>query len=57
MGLRPNPKSVSVEARNDLEAPHVYKGHRNAQIVKGVNFFGPNTEYVVSGSDCGRIFI
>lgn len=25
--------------------------------VKGVNFFGPKCEYVVSGSDCGRIFI
>ena len=22
-----------------------------------MNFFGPNCEYVVSGSDCGRIFI
>ncbi|KAL3691481.1 hypothetical protein R1sor_005132 [Riccia sorocarpa] len=37
--------------------PQVYVGHRNARTVKGVNFFGPNTEYVVSGSDCGRIFI
>lgn len=37
--------------------PQVYEGHRNHQTVKGVNFFGPNTEYVVSGSDCGRIFI
>jgi WD40 repeat protein len=25
--------------------------------VKGVNFFGPKSEYVVSGSDCGNIFI
>lgn len=25
--------------------------------VKGVNFFGPNSEYVISGSDCGNIFI
>ncbi|XAR72673.1 hypothetical protein NMG60_11019392 [Bertholletia excelsa] len=37
--------------------PQVYKGHRNCDTVKGVNFFGPNCEYVVSGSDCGRIFI
>lgn len=57
MGLGPNPKLVSVEKKNELEAPQVYKGHRNAQTVKGVNFFGSNTEYVVSGSDCGRIFI
>jgi len=25
--------------------------------VKGVNFFGPKSEYVISGSDCGNIFI
>lgn len=24
--------------------------------VKGVNFFGPGSQYVVSGSDCGNIF-
>ncbi|XP_076942678.1 uncharacterized protein LOC143612623 [Bidens hawaiensis] len=35
----------------------VYKGHRNCMTVKGVNFFGPKCEYVLSGSDCGRMFI
>ncbi len=24
---------------------------------KGVSFFGPRSEYVVSGSDCGHVFI
>jgi hypothetical protein len=24
--------------------------------VKGVNFYGPRSEFVVSGSDCGNIF-
>ena len=58
MGLGPNPKAASLDDHNvSEEAPQVYTGHRNAQTVKGVNFFGPNTEYVVSGSDCGRIFI
>ncbi|KAH9331597.1 hypothetical protein KI387_003705, partial [Taxus chinensis] len=57
MTLGPDPKLVSAEKINELQAPQVYKGHRNCQTVKGVNFFGPNTEYVVSGSDCGRIFI
>uniref|UniRef100_H2YRQ9 DDB1- and CUL4-associated factor 8 n=1 Tax=Ciona savignyi TaxID=51511 RepID=H2YRQ9_CIOSA len=33
-----------------------YKGHRNNATVKGVNFFGPRSEFVVSGSDCGNIF-
>ena len=25
-------------------------------VVKGVNFFGLRSEYIVSGSDCGHIF-
>lgn len=37
--------------------PQAYKGHKNHETVKGVGFFGPKSEYVVSGSDCGRIFI
>ncbi len=32
-------------------------GHRNAQTVKGVAFCGASDEYVMSGSDCGHIFI
>lgn len=26
-------------------------------VVKGVNFYGPKSEFIVSGSDCGHIFI
>uniref|UniRef100_G3U723 Uncharacterized protein n=1 Tax=Loxodonta africana TaxID=9785 RepID=G3U723_LOXAF len=33
-----------------------YKGHRNSATVKGVNFYGPKSEFVMSGSDCGHIF-
>lgn len=29
----------------------------NLFSVKGVNFYGPRSDYVVSGSDCGFIFI
>ncbi|XP_014274603.1 DDB1- and CUL4-associated factor 8 isoform X2 [Halyomorpha halys] len=36
---------------------HRYEGHRNSETVKGVNFFGPKSEFVVSGSDCGNIYI
>lgn len=58
MGLGPNPKfSTTRNGSVPDEECQVYKGHRNAQTVKGVNFFGPNSEYVVSGSDCGRIFV
>lgn len=34
-----------------------FKGHRNSQTVKQVTYYGHNSEYVVSGSDCGHIFI
>jgi len=34
-----------------------FQGHRNNATVKGVNFYGPKSEYVVSGSDCGHVFI
>lgn len=35
---------------------HKYQGHRNGATIKGVNFFGPKSEFVVSGSDCGHIY-
>ena len=25
--------------------------------VKGVNFYGPRSEFIVSGSDCGNVFL
>ncbi|KAI9802391.1 MAG: hypothetical protein M1826_005057 [Phylliscum demangeonii] len=34
-----------------------YRGHGNVQTVKDVNFLGLQDEYVVSGSDCGNLFI
>lgn len=36
---------------------HSYSGHCNVKTVKGVSFFGPDDNYVCSGSDDGRIFI
>jgi WD repeat-containing protein 42A len=39
------------------EYKHKYTGHRNNATVKGVNFYGPHSEFVVSGSDCGNVFI
>ncbi|KAK8625218.1 hypothetical protein V6N13_090093 [Hibiscus sabdariffa] len=50
------PDNSAMEA-DEKAIPQVYKGHRNCETVKGVSFFGPKSEYVVSGSDCGRIFI
>eukprot|EP00124_Ichthyophonus_hoferi_P003308 Ihof_evm1s280 gene=Ihof_evmTU1s280 len=34
-----------------------YSGHCNIRTVKDVNFFGPNSEYVLSGSDDGHVMI
>ncbi|CAK1540764.1 unnamed protein product [Leptosia nina] len=36
---------------------HKYSGHRNSATFKGVSFFGPQSQFVVSGSDCSHIFI
>ncbi|KAK3107426.1 hypothetical protein FSP39_014342 [Pinctada imbricata] len=36
---------------------HKYGGHRNNATVKGVNYYGPRSEFVVSGSDCGHIYL
>ena len=64
-GMGPNPigwylgstmDRISEDSKTRPE-PQVYRGHRNCDTLKGVSFFGPNCDYVVSGSDCGRIFI
>lgn len=36
---------------------HKYQGHCNSATIKGVNFFGPKSEFIVSGSDCSNIFL
>ncbi|ORX76260.1 WD40 repeat-like protein [Basidiobolus meristosporus CBS 931.73] len=45
--------SVIEEVREST----TYKGHCNVQTIKDVNFYGPNDEYVISGSDDGNFFI
>ncbi|KAF3631964.1 hypothetical protein FXO37_27729 [Capsicum annuum] len=57
MGLGPSPLSSQGEDAEKLVEPQVYSGHRNSRTIKGVSFFGPSDEYVLSGSDCGHIFI
>jgi DDB1- and CUL4-associated factor 8 len=34
-----------------------YHGHVNKLTIKGVGFYGPNDEWIVSGSDCGHVFL
>uniref|UniRef100_A0A2H8TPX2 DDB1-and CUL4-associated factor 8 n=1 Tax=Melanaphis sacchari TaxID=742174 RepID=A0A2H8TPX2_9HEMI len=36
---------------------HNYSGHLNRMTIKGVNFYGPRSDYVISGSDSGYIYI
>lgn len=63
-GLGSHP-STSLSSELRMEVPplackpevNVFAGHRNILTTKGVSFFGSKCEYVVSGSDCGRIFI
>jgi DDB1- and CUL4-associated factor 8 len=35
---------------------HKYTGHSNSSTIKGVNFFGPESEFIMSGSDCSYIY-
>ncbi|KAL2332066.1 hypothetical protein Fmac_019647 [Flemingia macrophylla] len=57
VGLGFSSSSTTSKDLKNVQDAQVYSGHRNAQTIKGVNFFGPNDEYVLSGSDCGHIFI
>ncbi|KAF2632659.1 WD40 repeat-like protein [Macroventuria anomochaeta] len=53
-------RSQRAKVERDIPcAPHtrVYTGHCNVQTVKDVNYLGLQDEYVVSGSDCGHVFI
>lgn len=35
---------------------HQYQGHKNGATIKGVSYFGPKSEFIVSGSDCGYVY-
>lgn len=55
--LTPLPSSAPPEESSKVEETQVFMGHRNSRTVKGVSFFGTSDEYIMSGSDCGHIFI
>lgn len=45
-----------LTAKSDLA--QTYWGHANVKtMIKEANFYGPNSEFVMSGSDDGRIFV
>ena len=41
----------------EVDRPKKFSGHLNCETVKGVSFFGPNDDFVLSGSDDGHVFI
>jgi nuclear receptor interaction protein len=53
------PRSKITAGKNVPAINHnrMYQGHCNVETTKDVNFFGLQDEYVVSGSDCGNLFI
>ncbi|KAK9936362.1 hypothetical protein M0R45_013208 [Rubus argutus] len=51
---RPSPSSTLPQ---DIDKPQVFLGHSNTLTATAVSFFGPNDDYVMSGSTCGHIFI
>eukprot|EP01038_Epipyxis_sp_PR26KG_P010942 gene10942-14692_t len=54
-----NDQNSSSEEEEIIQNGYImkYSGHQNQDTVKQVAFFGQRSEYVVSGSDCGNIFI
>lgn len=53
-----SPKSTTLKTM-PLPEPYLrrFTGHASVQTIKGVNFWGPNSEFVVSGSDDANVFI
>ena len=49
--------SSSVHCIDEYSSISRWQGHRNSATVKGVNFYGPESQFVISGSDCGNIFL
>jgi len=49
--------AVDEAAMSEETYKKQYKGHFSSSTIKGVNFWGPNSEFVMSGSDDAKIFI
>lgn len=52
-------KNSNIDNNDNIYSEYLqlYKGHQNIQTIKEVNFYGENSEYVISGSDTGHIFM
>uniref|UniRef100_A0A1I8IK71 WD_REPEATS_REGION domain-containing protein n=2 Tax=Macrostomum lignano TaxID=282301 RepID=A0A1I8IK71_9PLAT len=52
-----NDENIHLIEWSTKRVVRTYQGHRNNATVKGVNFYGAHSEYVVSGSDCGYVYL
>jgi nuclear receptor interaction protein len=59
LGNHRSPRSKMTAGKHVPCITHTnhYQGHCNVETTKDVNFFGLQDEYVISGSDCGHLFI
>jgi len=56
--VHPPQESDEEEETTTLKTyKNVYKGHFSSKTIKAVNFYGPNSEFVISGSDDAKIYI
>jgi WD40 repeat protein len=53
--VQPEKKEPVVEKPPSFKSK--YEGHVSRRTIKGVNFYGPNSEYVITGSDDANIYI
>ena len=48
----------TVDSSKDKDILQCFRGHRNSRtMIKKANFYGTRSEFVLSGSDDGRMFI
>jgi len=53
-----SPQELEEEETTCLKTyKNVYKGHYSSKTIKAVNFYGPDSEFVISGSDDAKIYI
>ena len=52
-----NDENIHLFNAKTGEYERTFEGHRNNQTVKGVNFYGENSEFVISGSDCANLYV
>lgn len=52
-----NENVLQSEMEEDTVTVRSYQGHRNVRTVKEVKYMGASSDFVMSGSDCGHLFI